>query len=214
MMKVLTTFMALALVLASVSVQNANAQLEISGGAGLNSPLGEYGDQAELGYSLAGGLGYRVIPWLSVGFELGYNGNKAPDEFTQAVGPDIEMSTSIFSYSGVAKLIYPVGRHGVFAKGSIGNYRGSAKVTTPLGEVSVNNTDLGYGFGGGFNFAGAKNSAFFVDVTYHTIAFDGADSNTNYVTFNVGATFMFDLFNQQEAEEEDDLREELKPLTN
>jgi hypothetical protein len=41
---------------------------------------------------------------------------------------------------------------------------------------------------------GENNSSFFLDVTYHHVSFDGADSATEFVTFSAGAVWAFSLF--------------------
>jgi len=175
-------------------VQNANAQLELTLGAGMNAPLGMYGDQTNTGLALNAGLGYRVVPLVVVGMETSYNRNSGSDELLAPLGPDYEMTTSIFQYAAMAKFVFPVGQHSVFAKGSMGNYRGSATVTGPLGEASVNNTDLGYGLGGGFLINTAKGSSFFADFTHHSVAYDGDSEDTTFFAITVGALIRFDFF--------------------
>ena len=194
MKSVIMLVAAAALLVSPVAVQNANAQLELTLGAGLNTPLGEYGDQANLGYSLTTGLGYRVMHLLSLGAELNYNGNKASDEVMATVDPDFDMSSSILQYAAVAKLMMPMGNHNVFAKGSVGSYRAAAKVTGPGYEAKFSTTELGYGLGAGFLINTDKNSSFFVDVTWHHIAYSDASFSTNYFTYNLGAQITFDLF--------------------
>ena len=50
---------------------------------------------------------------------------------------------------------------------------------------------MGYGVGGGFLISGSNDSAFFLDVTYHTIMFD--DGDTSFLAYSVGGVFRFDL---------------------
>jgi hypothetical protein len=190
-----------------VAVQNANAQIELSFGAGMNSPLGDYGDQANKGYALNAGLGYRILPLAVLGVEASYNGNKASDEVLEGLGDGYEMSSSILQYSALAKLVLPVGDHSVFAKGSVGFYRASAKVSGPLGDGSFNTTEPGYGIGGGFIINGSKSSSFFADATYHRVAFD--DGDTNYITIMAGALIKFDL---GKSSLRDDLQDDIDKL--
>jgi hypothetical protein len=91
----------------------------------------------------------------------------------------------------------------------VGNYRGSAKVSGPGVDESVSNTEIGFGFGGGFLINSASNSAFFADVTYHHITFDGDDAATNYLNFTIGALFRFDLFKKDMS---DDLQDDLEKV--
>jgi len=209
-MKSFMALMAVAVLLvATVSVQNAHAQLELTLGGGMNAPMGEYGDQVNMGYALTAGLGYRVMHMVVLGLETTYNGNKAPDEATASLGPGYDLSTSILQYSALAKVIFPVGNHNVFAKGAVGNYRASAKLSGPLGEASANNTDLGFGLGAGFMLNSASNSAFFADITYNNVSYDGADADTEFFTFTVGAVLRFDLFKDNLH---DDVQEDLDKL--
>ncbi len=182
-MKAITTiFVAAALVITPMAVQNAHAQLEFSLGGGLNSPMGDWGDQVNAGYAFMTGVGYRLAPFLVVGAEVGLYGNSASDDLLVGFSPGTEMKTRLEQYAGMAKVLVPVGQHNLFAKGLLGTYRGTAKVTSPLGNAEVSNSDMGYGIGGGFLIRGERGSSFFLDVTYHNIAFDGGNADTNFMT--------------------------------
>jgi len=182
------------LLVAPMAVQNANAQLEITLGGGLNTPLNDYGDQINPGYALTAGFGYRVIRFAALGVEASYSGNKASDDALAHLGDQYEMSASILQYSAMARLVFPIGNHALFAKGTVGNYRGSAKLSGPLGEGSVTNTEWGYGLGAGFVIGGKKNTSLFADMTYHQIAYGGESGDVDYLTITVGALIEFDLF--------------------
>jgi len=194
MKSIATSVAVAALVIVPLSADNAQGQAELTLGGGMNSPLGEYGDQVNAGYAFTAGIGYRFMPLIVVGAEVSLYGNKATDEFLSAIGPGVEMSTHIQQYAGMAKLLIPVGKHNVFAKGLVGSYRASATVQSSLGEASASNSDLGYGLGGGLLVNGSGNSAMFLDVTYHHIRYDGSDIDTNFLTFSAGGVFRFNLF--------------------
>lgn len=182
---------AAALVAAPMTVQNAHAQVEVTLGGGLNSPMGDYGDQSKMGFTLTSGVGYRIIPMLSVGAELNYHANDATDEFVEALGPDVSMSSNILQYGAVARFMVPVGFHNLYAKGSVGNYRGTVKVSSPLGSASLTTSHLGYAMGAGIMINGPKSASLFADATYHTVTFDDAPEATTFMTFNAGAVFSF-----------------------
>jgi hypothetical protein len=205
------TLVAVALLLAApVAVQNANAQLELTMGAGLNTPMADYGDQVNMGYTLNAGLGYRFMPYAAVGMEASYSGNGASDDAMAGLADGYSMSSSIMHYAVVAKLIAPAFGHNVYAKGSWGNYRGSAKVSGPVTTGSVNFTDSGYGLGGGFVINGSKSTSLIADITYHHVAFgDEGEDATTYFTFTVGALVSFDLFKHKMR---DDLQDDLDKL--
>jgi hypothetical protein len=194
-MKSITTLLAAAAILvAPVAAQNAHGQVELTLGGGMNSPLGEYGDQVNAGYAVTAGIGYRFMPLIVVGAEVSLYGNKGSDELLAPLGPTYEMSSRIQQYAGMAKLLLPVGNHNVFAKGLVGSYRASATVSGPLGEASASNSEVGYGLGGGLLINGSRNSSLYLDVTYHHIAYDGSDIDTNFLTFSAGGVFRFSLF--------------------
>jgi hypothetical protein len=177
-----------------MAAHDAYGQLELTLGAGANTPMGDYGDQMKTGYAVVTGLGIRVMPLLVVGAELSFYGNSATDEALAGLGGEAEVSGRIQQYAGMAKLLLPVGNHNVFAKGVVGNYRATAKVSSSIGEASASNSALGYGLGGGLLINGARNSAFFLDVTYHRVSYDGSDIDTTFFTFSAGAVIRVNLF--------------------
>ena len=186
------TLAMLTFVISPMAVQNAHGQLELTLGGGISSPQGDYGDQADTGWALTTGVGYRVAPFFALGAEVGFVGNSSTDE---SLGVSYDVSTSIQHYTGMAKVLFPVGRHNVYGKGVLGSYRGIAKVSGPLGEASAENTDPGYGIGGGFMVNGDKPSSFYFDIMYHQVKYDGDDEATKFVTYNVGGVFTINLFN-------------------
>jgi len=200
---------AVMLLAAPVAVQNAIAQVEFTLGGGMNTPLGDYADQSNVGYAITTGLGYRVTPLAAIGVELNYNGNGASDEASAGLDPGYDMSSSILQYGLLAKVMLPVGDHSVFAKGSFGSYRGSAKVSGPAGDFSFTSTDPGYGVGGGMLINGDNNTSLFLDATYHHFSIDGSDGATTYWAFTLGALIRFDLSHRSMR---DDLQDDLDKL--
>lgn len=195
-MKYLSILMiAILLILTPMAVQNAHSQVEITIGAGVNTPLGEYADEAQTGWAFTTGIAYRFTRFLALGAEITVNGNQATDEVSQQLGVDYDVSTSIQQYAAMAKLLLPAGKHNLYGKGVVGSYRGVAKVSGPLGEASAENTDPGFGLGGGFLINGDKNASFFFDAMYHHVKYDGADADTNFMTYSAGAVFSVNLFN-------------------
>ena len=158
-------------------------------------PTGEYSDEVKSGYAIITGVGYRVMPYVTVGAEISFYGNSATDEALEGYGDGWDLKSSIHQYSGVLKLLLPVRQHNLYAKGVVGNYRGSVKITNPIQDVEASMTDLGYGLGGGLLINGHRSSSLFLDVTFHSIAFEDADNNTNFFTFSAGGVFAFNLFN-------------------
>lgn len=180
-----------ALVAAPIGVQNAHAEFEMTLGAGVNSPMGDYGDQAKTGYAITTGIGYRFMPFIVVGAEANFYGNGASDDVLDALGSGYDMKSTIQQYSGVVKVLVPVSDHNVYLKGGVGNYRGSAKFESPSGDLEINMSDFGYGLGGGFLINGARNSAFYLEATYHSVAFDEGEGDTNFIAYHAGAIFRF-----------------------
>ncbi|MDH3216922.1 MAG: outer membrane beta-barrel protein [Candidatus Krumholzibacteria bacterium] len=194
-MKYVATVVAMvAFVFTPMVVENAHGQAEFTLGGGVNSPLGDYSDAAKTGWAFTTGIGYRLSRFLAVGAEFTFNRNQATDEVSQSLGVSYDVTTSIHQYAATAKVLLPAGRHNLYGKGVVGSYRGVAKVSGPLGEASAENTDPGFGIGGGFLISGESNSSLYIDVIYHQVKFDGSDVDTNFVTYSAGAVFSFNLF--------------------
>jgi hypothetical protein len=104
------------------------------------------------------------------------------------------VSTRIQQYAGFAKVVVPVGKYSVFGKGMVGSYRGIVNYSGPLGDTKAENTDPGYGLGGGFMIDGNHNTSFFFDVMYHHVSYDDSTSDTNFMSFDIGGVFRVSLF--------------------
>jgi hypothetical protein len=194
-MKAIATLLAAAaLVVAPMAAHNAQAQVQVTLGAGLNTPLGEYADQSNAGYAIITGIGYRVMPMLVLGGEFSFYGNNASDQALEGYGDGWEMKSSLQQYAGLVKLLLPVRSHNVYAKGLVGSYHGTAKIISPDDEAKLSMSELGYGIGGGLQINGDRSSSLFLDVTYHTVSFDESETNTNFITYSAGAVISFDLF--------------------
>jgi hypothetical protein len=195
-MKILATVVAMVvLIVAPMGAQNAHSQVEITLGGGVNSPLGDYSDQAKTGWAFTTGIGYRLTPFLALGAEVSFYGNKGSDELSQSLGVGYDVSSSIQQYAAMAKVLLPAGANNVYGKGVFGSYRGIAKVSGPLGDGEAENTDPGYGIGGGFVFNGEGISSFYVELMYHRVNYDGTDVATSFMSYNAGAVFNFNLLN-------------------
>jgi hypothetical protein len=194
-MKLLATLLVAAALLASpIAMQNAHAQLQVTLGAGANTPLGEYGDLTKTGYAIVTGVGYRVMPMLVLGGEFSFYGNSASDQAMEGLGDGWEMKSTLQQYAGMVKGLLPVGSHNLYAKGLVGSYHGTAKVISPDDEAKMSMSELGYGIGGGVQINGRGGSALFMDVTYHHIAFDDSSTDTNFITYSAGMVVSFELF--------------------
>lgn len=194
-MKALLAFaLAAGLIIAPAVVQNAHAQLELTLGGGLNAPLGDFRDEIKNRWVFSTGLGYQIAPVLAVGVELGFFGSEASDDITAGLSPGSEVTTRIHQYAGYARIMVPVKQHSVFAKGVLGSYRGVIKYSGPLGDAKGENTDPGYGIGGGVMINGDHNSAFFLDVMYHHVSFDDSSVDTNFMSYSLGGVFRISLF--------------------
>jgi len=194
-MKAIFAFaMAAGLTVMPLAVQNAQAQLELTMGAGLNTPLGDFKDEIKNGWVFSTGVGYRIAPVLVVGAQVGFFGSNASDVIMEGLSPGSEVTTTIQQFAGYAKVLIPVGKHNVFAKGVLGSYRGIIKYSGPLGDAKGENTDPGYGIGGGVMVNGDTNTSFFLDVTYHHVSFDDTSVDTNFMSYSLGGVFRVNLF--------------------
>lgn len=188
------TIMAIGLVVAPFGVQNARAQMELTLGGGLNTPLGDFKSEIKNGWVFTTGVGYQIAPVLVIGAEVGFFGSSASDDIMAGLSPGSDVSTRIQQYAGYARAMVPVGRHHVFAKGKLGSYRGVINYSGPLGEAKAENTDPGYGIGGGVLINGDHNSALFLELMYHHVSYDDSSVDTNFMSYSLGGVFRISLF--------------------
>ena len=156
-------------------------------GGGLNVPMGSIGDGTNNGYSVHGSVGYNMTPTFIVGAELGLFGNGGSDETIALLGPNGDFSMSSIQFTAMAKYKFPVSIHNMYAKGLMGGYRTASDVTSTLGNFELADTNFGFGFGGGFQFNGFKNSSIYTEGIYHRISGEIADAE--FFTVNIGVLF-------------------------
>lgn len=154
-------------------------------GGGLNVPAA---DEAGNGYTLAGGLGYHVLPALVVGAEAAYLGY-TNDHAATGGGADYSKSRSFFEYVASAKYVVGTGRFAPYAKGFCGGY--SFTMDRVVDERPADFTESGLAFGGGLGLLvrGAEGTNLYVEALAHQ--FDVEAGKARLVTFTVGMDLSF-----------------------
>ncbi len=177
----------LALVASPALAGTLDGKFELGVNAGMNMPTGSVADGTNNGYVVGVSAGFRPMEMLVVGAEFAMFGNGATDDFLAAFGTNADMSTMTFQYAVMAKALYPVlDMHHVYAKGTFGAYTASVDFEnfTGLGSGSINDTNMGFGLGGGFRFNTAMKYSFFAEGMYNNI--QGEIENLQMFNFQAG----------------------------
>jgi hypothetical protein len=146
----------------------------MGGNAGLGFPTGNYGDAAATGWNLGLTATNMVNDQWGIGADLGYHSWGASDalktslEATMGAGSDFTWTA--MQATGHAMYRFPTNSNvKPYAKVGMGLYNIGGKLTSPLGDVSSSNGELGFNFGAGMHFASKGNSMWGVNGTYHVI---------------------------------------------
>jgi opacity protein-like surface antigen len=185
----LVTLLVMVLATAAWAQAPIISSFEFGVGGGMNFPMGDFGDGMNNGYNFNASIGYKVVPMFIIGAEFGFWGNGATDEVIAALGPGGDMSMTGQQFTAMAKYMFPVDVHNLYAKGLVGAYRMASDVESSLGDFSASDTNFGFGVGGGFQYGGLGNSAIYAEGLYHRINGESADGE--YATFSVGVLFSF-----------------------
>ncbi|MGH7676472.1 MAG: outer membrane beta-barrel protein [Gemmatimonadales bacterium] len=142
-------------------------------GAGVTMPQGDYGDLASMGFH---GMGA-----VSFGLGAGPLGVRVEGVYHRtSLENNVDGNTSIIG--AMASLMYSFATPGgvkPYVLGGAGYYKADAEIT---GLGSFDESDLGYGFGGGLQFAlGGTN--LFAEVRYITV---GGDVDADFLPITVG----------------------------
>jgi opacity protein-like surface antigen len=155
------------------TAQTAEAQRPVTLGVagGLSAPIGEFGDQREMGWNGTVGLGFH-FPTTSVGARL--------EGFYNSFGNSGVLASGRTSVAGATmNATYDLGGQMVrpYVIGGVGAYN-----TRLVGGAS--STDFGINAGAGMKFGlGAMNT--FIEARLHTVAADGDDYQFVPVVFGI-----------------------------
>ncbi len=145
-------------------------------GAGVTMPQGDYGDLASMGFH---GMGA-----VSFGLGAGPLGVRVEGVYHRtSLENDVDGNTSIIG--GMANLMYSFTTAGTvkpYLLGGAGYFKADAEVT---GFGSFDESDLGFGGGGGVTFA-MGGTTLFAEVRYITV---GGDVEADFLPITVGLKF-------------------------
>lgn len=106
-------------------------------------------------------------------------------------GIEVDADFKILSFTGFFKYMLAPEYTTAYLKGALGFYNGkvsgSASAQGETMDFDESSTDLGIGFGGGYQKRGDGNMGFFVEGMFHNVFTE--DSSTNYINFRGGVIF-------------------------
>jgi opacity protein-like surface antigen len=160
--------------------------LGLNAGAGM--PNGDFGDAASTGWNAGVSATNMVSGNWGIGADLGYHSWGASDDLKAALAPGESFSFSAIQATGHAMYNFPTqGNAKPYVKFGVGMYNLGAKFESPSGNADDSNSDLGFNFGAGMNFATQGNMSWGLGGAYHVIKDD--PSNANVVTFGLNLNF-------------------------
>lgn len=183
-MKFKSVVLSAALLMFGVGAANASATwLGVNGGAGV--PSGDFGDVAATGWQF-GATGTRMVndQW-GFGGDVNYHMWNASDDLANTFGPGEELKMSALQATAHVMMAFPTqSTVSPYAKVGLGVYNVGSKFESPAGDTDNSESNFGFNFGGGMNFATSGNMRWGVNAAYHVV---NTDSNTdvNIMTFGV-----------------------------
>ncbi len=211
-MKKFLTFLTVSLFLVISSLAFAEdwtGKFSFTPQAGINLPIGDYGDVAKLGPGFGGSFEYNLLPMFAIGGTFTYNINGASDDYqatlqTLYAGVTGDPNTTIDEVGSFKIWNFGVyGKYNIptqsnvtpFLKLGLGVYGftpGDITYTYTGGTVTEeleSSTKLGINPGAGVSFLVSPNVNLTLQSNWHTIFTD--NSSTNYVGFAGAVTIAF-----------------------
>ena len=165
---------------------------KLGGSLGATIPLGDFGDDADLGFHLGGLVEYKpqAVP-VNLRGEITYHRNGLKEDFFTGQNPvvgNVDGNASMIAFVGNA--VIPFGDAASTARpyaiGGLGVYR--LKFTGDFDglDISETATKFGINVGGGFSF-NLSGFETFVEARFHSVFTEG--SNTNFLPISFGFKF-------------------------
>jgi len=165
---------------------------KIGGALGATIPLGDFSDNADLGWHLGGLFEYKQ-PSLPVTWrgEITYHRNGLNEDFFGGQIPGVGNLDGNFSmFNVVANALYAFGDKAKTARpyiiGGLGLYKVKATASYQGIDISDSQTKFGINVGGGFVFA-LSGFDTFVEARFHSVFTD--NSSTNFIPISFGFKF-------------------------
>ncbi|HYM80874.1 MAG TPA: outer membrane beta-barrel protein [Candidatus Limnocylindria bacterium] len=166
--------------------------LGVNGGVAV--PTGDFGDDANLGFTFGGSVDVRITETSSVGGEIGYAPFSGSDELESALssltGEVVDASLSAIPITATARLWIPSsGTVAPFLRFGVGAYLLRTTIEGETFEVDDSETAVGVNLGGGVAFETGENMMLGTDALYHYISTEGGAANL----FTLRAVLFFEL---------------------
>jgi opacity protein-like surface antigen len=165
---------------------------KLGGSLGATIPLGDFGDDADLGFHLGGLVEYKpqAVP-VNLRGEITYHRNGLKDDFFTGQNPafgNVDGNNSIIAFVGNA--VIPFGDAASTARpyaiGGLGIYRLKFSGEFDGLDISESATKFGINVGGGFSF-NLSGFETFVEARFHSVFTEA--SNTNFLPISFGFKF-------------------------
>lgn len=165
---------------------------KLGGALGATVPLGDFSDEADLGFHLGGLIEYKPtsVP-VNLRGEIMYHRNGLKSDFFAGQVPGVGnisgnasilgfIGNALFSFGDAASTARP------YAIGGIGLYRMKVSGDFDGFSISDSQTKFGLNVGGGFTFD-LSGFETFVEARYHSVFTN--DRNTNFIPISFGFKF-------------------------
>jgi opacity protein-like surface antigen len=164
---------------------------KLGGDLGATVPLGDFGDNADLGFHLGGLIEYKPQSFpVNLRGEITYHRNGLKNGFFSDVpgGGDINGHVSMINFIGNAVIPFGDAASNTrpYAIGGLGLYRMKFSGSVAGFDLSSTDTKFGINVGGGvtFNLSGFDT---FIEARFHSVFTSG--SNTNFIPISFGFKF-------------------------
>jgi len=183
------------LIAAQANAQGSNAlsgrPFKLGGTLGATIPLGDFGDNADLGFHVGGLIDYKPqsAP-VTLRGEIVYHRNSLKEGFFSDLpgGEDVDGTFSMISFVGNG--VIPFGDAASSARpyviGGLGVYRLKFSGDVAGFDISDTETKFGINLGGGFSF-NLSGFETFIEARFHSVFTE--ESNTNFIPISFGFRF-------------------------
>jgi opacity protein-like surface antigen len=183
------------LIAAQAGAQGSNASsgrpFKLGGTLGATIPLGDFGDNADLGFHVGGLIDYKPASApVTLRGEIVYHRNSLKEGFFSDLpgGENVDGTFSMISFVGNG--VIPFGDAASSARpyviGGLGVYRLKFSGDVAGFDISDTETKFGINLGGGFSF-NLSGFETFIEARFHSVFTE--DSNTNFIPISFGFRF-------------------------
>ena len=169
---------------AAATTSVAQAQVGFNVGGGVTLPLGDFGDQADMGFHGLVGVTFQPAT-LPVGVRIDgmYHMFSASEDFAG----DLDIGSRVIAGTANAVYMFQTSEMSTFHPyliGGLGLYNSALTGDDVPDGFDESSTDFGINAGAGFNFAAGESINLFVEGRFHNVFTE--ESSTNVVPITVG----------------------------